>query len=77
MKPVSDICNKAARTHREVRIRPIKESGLCKLKSWKSEYVWSEIIEEESIDRKAELLQDIVMSKVNIFLPEKNKKNCY
>ena len=39
-----------------------------------SEFSWSQIIEEQSVDTKALLLQDIVLSKVNIFLPEKTRK---
>ena len=53
MRPINIIDNKSARTHRQVTVRPIKEAGLTKLKSWMSKIDWSEVTEEPSVDKKA------------------------
>ena len=37
MKPINMINNKCARTQRVITVRPIKESGMDKLKSWPNE----------------------------------------
>ena len=47
-------------------------SGIEKLKMSLSKLDWSEIINEKSIDVNAVKLQELVMSKVNQYLPEKN-----
>ena len=71
MRPINIIDNKSARTYREVTVRPMTDSGLEKLKMSLSELDWSEVINEESIDKKAEKLQALIMVKVNQHLQEK------
>ena len=73
MRPINTINNKSARTYRVLTVRPILESGMNQLKSWMSHQTWRDILEEESIDKKAILLQEIVLKQVNQFLPEKRR----
>ena len=71
MRPVDKINNRCARTYRNILVRPIAKAGLDQLKSWMAQQTWAEIIDKQSIDDKAELLQKMVLSKINHFLPEK------
>ena len=73
MKPINAIDNKRARTTRLITVLPILESGMDKLKSWMSLQKWETILEEKSIDKKAESLQLLILSKVNQYLPEKKR----
>ena len=74
MRPINITNNKCARSHRVVTVRPILESGMNQLKSWMGNQSWSQILDEESINKKAIILQDCVLEKVNQFLPEKRRK---
>ena len=73
MRPINMINNKSARTHRVLKVRPILESGMNQLKSWMGNQTWIKILEEESIDKKAIILQEYVLEQVNKFLPEKRR----
>ena len=44
-----------------------------KLKVWMSNQSWTEILNEKLVDKKAVLLQNILLEKINQFLPEKNR----
>ena len=74
MRPINVIENKSSRTHRRVKVRPITLGGLSKLKSWMSNQSWSQIIDEDCIDKKAVLCQELILEKVNLYLPEKFRK---
>ena len=71
MKPLNTINNKPARTYKEVTVRPLPNSGLIKFKSWVQDQNWSEILNEQSVDVKAEQLHKMVMTKLDEFCPEK------
>ena len=73
MRPINIINNKCARSHRTVIVRPILQSGMNQLKSWMSDQSWSNILDEESINSKAAILQECVLDKINQFLPEKRR----
>ena len=72
-RPINVINNKPARTFRKVTVRPLPQSGLDKLSEWMRGQDWSEVITETNVDKKAEILQNILLEKINYFLPEKKQ----
>ena len=56
MNPVDNVNNKPSRTFREVRVRPLRQGGMEKLKNWFQAQEWGEVMKEESVDKKAEIL---------------------
>ena len=74
MKPVDTVNNKPGRTFRHIKVRPLHNSGLQKLRSWIQEQEWSQIINACSVDTKAETLHNMVLDKLEEFCPEKDIK---
>ena len=71
MKPVSVLENKPARVKRQVEVRPLKQSGIDLFSHWIKSQDWKEVLDAESVDRKSEILQSMLMSKCDEFLPRK------
>ena len=74
MRPIDTLNNKPGRTFREVKVRPLTKSGLSKFQSWIQEQTWREVLEEESVDIKAENLHNMVLNKLDELCPEKNRR---
>ena len=74
MEPISTINNKPARTTRMITVRPMKQSGIDLFGQWLNNQTWEEVLKAETVDEKAELLQTILMEKVDEFLPLKKRK---
>ena len=74
MRPVNSLNNKPGRTFREVKVRPLRQLGMEKLKNWIQTQEWKEILEENSVDKKAEVLHNMVLDKLDEFCPEKIRK---
>ena len=74
MEPISTINNKPARATRIISVRPMKQSGIDLFGDWLNNQTWSEVLEAKTVDEKAELLQKMIMDKVDEFLPEKQRK---
>ena len=74
MEPISTINNKSARTTRMITVRPMKQSGIDLFGQWLNNQTWEEVLKAETVDEKAELLQTILMEKVDEFLPLKKRK---
>ena len=73
MPPISVINNNPARTKRLITFRPFSKQGMQKLQCWLAEQKWDEVTQEESAHKKAEILQNLIMSKYDEFFPEKTK----
>ena len=74
MKPVDTINNKPARTVREVTVRPLPHSGLKKFREWIQEENWTQVLESEAPDVKAETLNNLVINKLDEFCPQKTRR---
>ena len=74
MEHISTINNKPARTTRTIYVRPMKQSGIDLLGDWLNNQTWSEVLEAKTVDDKAELLQKMILDKVDEFLPQKQRK---
>ena len=73
MKPVSVLNNKPARVAREVQVRPLKQSGIDLLSYWIRNQSWKEVLDAKNVDEKSEILQNMLLSKCNEFLPIKKR----
>ena len=74
MRPINTLNNKPGRNVREVKVRPLLDSGLAKFKQWIQEQDWTEVLNAESVDNKAEQLHNMVLDKLDEFCPEKTRK---
>ena len=73
-QPVSVLNNKPARVTRDILVRPMKQSGIDLFGHWLSNQSWCEIFEAESVDLKTEIFQNVLLQKLEEFLPKKLRK---
>ena len=71
MKPVSVLSNKPARAVKRIIYRPVSDKGLARINNYFSRVDWKVILGEESANKKAEKLQNFLVSKYEEFFPEK------
>ena len=62
------------KTFREIIVRPMTDSGMSKLENWFKNQNWEQILMVDCVNKKVENLQSMVYSKVEQFLPLKNRK---
>ena len=74
VRPVSAINTHCARSTRQISVRPISEPGLDKMRKWLQSEEWSHVYESESAHVKAEILQQMLLSKFHEFFPKKTYK---
>ena len=74
MRPINTINNKPGRVFREIKVRPLPDSGLAKFRTWIQGQDWDVILKEKSVDSKAEILHNMVLEKINEFCPEKVRR---
>ena len=63
VRPISAVNNTCARSKREVKVRPITDSGINKMRTWVISQDWSEILQAEFAHTKAEALQRMLFKK--------------
>ena len=73
MTPISLMNNLTGRTKRIVTFRPFSDQGQNKMKDWVSEQNWNDIFNQNCAHKKAENLQNLLVSKYEEFFPPKNK----
>ena len=56
-----------------IKFRPITEEGIEKMRFWLNEENWEQVLNEPCTNSKAEMLQNILVSKCNYFFPEKER----
>ena len=54
----------------------MKQSGIDLFGSWIKNQSWNEVFEAKTVDEKSEILQNILLNKLEEFLPSKKKKVC-
>ena len=57
-EPITTVNNKNARTTRSIEVQPLTDSGIRKMKTWLMSEKWGDVIEAETADKKAELVQE-------------------
>ena len=73
-RAISTINNKSCRQTKEVKVRPMPESGIEKMRAWFIDKTWEEIYNLESAHDKAELFQKTLLQKLDEIFPEKLRK---
>ena len=74
MEPINGVNNNPARANKTVTFRPLPESGITLMGDWLVNYSWDTLYKEDTAHRKAEILQNTLLEKLNLFLPEKRVK---
>ena len=71
MKPINIIDNKSARYSREIRVRPITQSGIDKMRSWLMEETFENVYKAETAHEKAAIFQEMLMTKFESIFQKK------
>ena len=71
MTPIDTINNKSSRKIRNILVRPLPESGLAKFRDWIKNHDWIDISETDCVHKKADMLHNLVMTKLNEYCPVK------
>ena len=74
MRPVDTLNNIPARSYREVKVRPFTHSGMSLFRSWIEKETWDLVLSENSVNKKSEILQKMVLDKLNEYCPEKLRR---
>ena len=74
MEPISVLDNKPARETRNIVVRPMKQSGIESFRFWLKSQNWAEVFDEENVDKKADIFQNMLLQKLDEFLPTKVRK---
>ena len=73
-RAISEFNNKSARKTKEVKVRPIPESGILKMKKWFVDQSWKEVYRADSSHDKAAIFQKLLLEALDEFFPEKVRK---
>ena len=71
--PINAIRNKCVKRTKMIKFRPITEEGIEKMRFWLNKENWEQVLNEPCTNSKAEMLQNILVSKCNYFFPEKER----
>ena len=74
MRPVDILNNIPARTYKEVKVRPFTHSGMSLFRSWIENETWDLVLSENSVNKKSEILQKMMLDKLNEYCPEKLRR---
>ena len=69
MWPITNKFNAPARTKKIISYRPLPKSGIQQMGEWIVNENFLKIYSAETAHEKAELLQNLLMEKFNLFLP--------
>ena len=73
MTPITGFDSGQSRKTRNINFRPISEQGLQKMKEWLEKETWEEIFSENCANKKAEILQCVLVDKYDEYFPEKTR----
>ena len=73
-RPISTINNKPIRNIRKVKVRPIPQSGIILFREWLIDQSWEALYQAESAHTKAQIFQNMLVSKLDEIFPEKTRK---
>ena len=74
-RPISTINNKPIRNIRKVKVRPIPQSGIILFREWLIDQSWEALYQAESAHTKAQIFQNMLVSKLDEIFPEKLEKS--
>ena len=73
-KPISTINNKNTRVTKVIKVQPITDSGIRKMKLWLIEEDWKNVTNAETANKKAEIFQESLFLHYNKCFPIKEIK---
>ena len=73
-RPINVINNRCGREIKKIKVRPLPQSGMEKMKQWFIDQTWEEVFKEESAHRKAEVFQNMLIKVLEEIFPEKIRK---
>ena len=71
--PINNIDNKCVKRSKEILFRPINAEGINKMRTWLISENWHQVLKQPCANLKADILQNILVSKFNEYFPEKRK----
>ena len=71
--PINSINNKCVKKTRKINFRPISDDGINKMRNWLNSEDWKQVLNEPRANLKAEVLQNILLSKCNEYFPMKER----
>ena len=74
-RAISTINNKSGRQTRQVKVRPLPQSGIVRMKDWFIDQTWDQVYQAESAHQKAEIFQNILVQKLDEIFPEKSGRS--
>ena len=69
-RAISTINNKSGRQTRQVKVRPLPQSGIVRMKDWFIDQTWDQVYQAESAHQKAEIFQNILVQKLHEIFPK-------
>ena len=73
-RPISIFNNRSSREIKKVKVRPIPESGVQRMKEWFIEQTWEHVYQAESAHAKAAILQKTLLDVLEDIFPETTRK---
>ena len=73
-RPISSITNKNARISRQIKVRPIPQSGINQMREWLIDEAWEGVYSAVTAHEKASIFQNIILQKYETIFPEKIRK---
>ena len=67
--PINSINKKCVKKTKRIKFRPISDEGIDKMRSWLNKEDWKQVLNEPCTNLKAEVLQNILLSKCNEYFP--------
>ena len=74
MRPLNLVNNKPARSHREVKVRPLPASKLTMIRLALQEKDWSNVLNARTANEKADTFHNEIMSILDTIAPQKTRK---
>ena len=74
MAPVNVVNNVPSRTKRTITVRPMRESGINKIKDWLEETSWDFLTKTDSAHEMADIFETTLKAKIDEALPIKDVK---
>ena len=74
VKPICSINNQSSNVSKQIKVRPITESGMINMRNWMITQNWSQVYEAETAHGKAQALQTLLVQQFDKFFPEKTRK---
>ena len=73
-RAITILNNKSGREARKVKVRPMPESGILRMKEWFVDQPWDEVYQAESAHDKASVFQKMLLEALDDIFPEKIRK---